>query len=50
LDTWDLGLDFYTHFTSPIRRYTDLNLHRLIKAQLKMDEKELEYLQEILSL
>lgn len=39
-----LGYRYYSHFTSPIRRYSDLILHRMIKAQLQDDEQEMEYL------
>jgi ribonuclease R len=39
-----LGFDEYSHFTSPIRRYSDLILHRLIKADLKSNREEMEYL------
>jgi ribonuclease R len=39
-----LGFEHYTHFTSPIRRYSDLILHRLIKTQLHEDFKEADYL------
>jgi ribonuclease R len=39
-----LGFSHYSHFTSPIRRYSDLILHRLIKAQLCSDEEETSYL------
>ncbi len=39
-----LGFDSYTHFTSPIRRYSDLTLHRLLKADLKSDKKRKEFL------
>ncbi len=37
-----LGFEHYTHFTSPIRRYSDLIVHRLLRAQLHHDQKTKE--------
>lgn len=45
-----LACDFYCHFTSPIRRYPDLQLHRIIKDQLRgrLTEKKIQHYRELL--
>ena len=45
-----LAANYYTHFTSPIRRYPDLQIHRIIKENLRggLSEKRLSHYDRIL--
>jgi ribonuclease R len=53
---YGLGFKYYTHFTSPIRRYSDLMVHRLLyqylkkKGNFKYSNEELDEISDHLSI
>lgn len=52
LGHYGLALQYYSHFTSPIRRYSDLQIHRIIKEYIrkKLDNSRTAHYKKLLPL
>ncbi|MGT2926640.1 ribonuclease R [Streptococcus cuniculipharyngis] len=45
---YGLAATYYTHFTSPIRRYPDLLVHRLIRDYQQISAQQLDHFKEVI--
>ncbi|MGT2744611.1 ribonuclease R [Streptococcus phocae subsp. phocae] len=45
---YGLAADYYTHFTSPIRRYPDLLVHRMIREYTHLTQEKIEHFAQVI--
>ena len=45
---YGLAAEYYTHFTSPIRRYPDLLVHRMIREYTQVTDEKLEHFRQVI--
>lgn len=45
---YGLGAEYYTHFTSPIRRYPDLLVHRMVREYGQLTEEKVAHFDQVI--